>query len=137
MASCPLCAGDRETVLWRDALCRITLVADPDYAGFCRVIWNAHVREMSDLAPAMRERLMCVVFALEQVLRELMQPDKVNLASFGNQVAHVHWHVIPRFQDDAHFPDAVWAPRHRAGRPRAIDRRVLAQCLEASLGPSA
>lgn len=80
---------------------------------------------------------MFVVFSLEQVLRELIQPDKINLASFGNQVPHVHWHVIPRFRDDAHFPDAVWAPQRRDGRPREIDRQVLARCLEESLGPSA
>lgn len=137
MAFCPLCRGDEETVLWRDALCRITLAADPDYAGFCRVIWNAHAQEMSDLVPAMRERLMFVVFSLEQALRELMRPDKINLASFGNQVPHVHWHVIPRFRDDAHFPDAIWAPRRRDGRPRTIDRQALARNLKQRLGPSA
>lgn len=63
MASCPLCSGDEETVLWRDALCRITLVADPDYAGFCRVIWGAHAQEMSDLVPAARAADVRGIFA--------------------------------------------------------------------------
>ncbi|MEF1435558.1 hypothetical protein QWU86_12095, partial [Neisseria gonorrhoeae] len=31
----------------------------------------------------------------------------------GNQVPHVHWHVIPRFSNDAHFPLPIWAPRQR------------------------
>lgn len=137
MVSCPLCRGDEETVLWRDGLCRIVLVADPDYAGFCRVVWNAHARENSDLTPSMRGRLMFVVFSLEQALRELMRPDKINLASFGNQVPHVHWHVMPRFRDDAHFPDAIWAPRRRRGRAHTLDRQALARCLTKSLGPSA
>lgn len=113
-ASCPLCVPQNETILWRDEQCRITLVDDPDYAGFCRVVWRAHVQEMTDLKKFEREHFMSLVFAVEKALRELMHPDKINLASLGNQVAHLHWHVIPRFCDDAHFPDPIWAVRRRA-----------------------
>jgi hypothetical protein len=45
-------------------------------------------------------------------LRE--QLTKVNLASLGNMVAHVHWHVIARFDWDSHFPSPVWAAAQRA-----------------------
>jgi diadenosine tetraphosphate (Ap4A) HIT family hydrolase len=61
---------------------------------------------------------MAVVFAVESSLRELCAPDKVNLASLGNQTTHVHWHVIPRFRDDRHFPDAVWGTARRTAPPR-------------------
>ncbi|MGQ9685997.1 MAG: HIT family protein, partial [Thiobacillaceae bacterium] len=90
---CPLCAADGGEVLWRDDLCRVVWVEDPDYPGYCRVILNDHVREMTDLPQAERCRLMAVVFALEAAVREVLQPDKVNLASLGNQVPHLHWHV--------------------------------------------
>jgi len=46
------------------------------------------------------------------MLRHL-QPDKVNLASLGNAVPHLHWHVIGRFAWDSHFPGAVWAQPQR------------------------
>ena len=59
---------------------------------------------MTDLAAADREHCLRVVFAVEQALRDTLRPDKINVASLGNQVPHVHWHVIPRFADDAHFP---------------------------------
>jgi diadenosine tetraphosphate (Ap4A) HIT family hydrolase len=120
-------------VLWSDARCRVILVDDADYAGFCRVIWHAHVKEMTDLAAADRTHLFAVVLAVEAQLRELMQPAKINLASFGNQVPHLHWHVIPRFVDDAHFPDPVWAARKRKTVPRDIDVFRLAQGLAAKL----
>lgn len=118
-ADCPLCTQEGGEVLWRDDLCRVVWVEDPDYPGFCRVILNAHVREMTDLAEDQRQRLMAVVFALEAAVREVLQPDKVNLASLGNQVPHLHWHVIPRFEDDRHFPDPIWAVPRRRWRPRA------------------
>lgn len=57
---------------------------------------------------------MRVVYAVERAVRRVMQPNKVNLASLGNMVPHVHWHVIPRFSNDAHFPQPVWAPRQRS-----------------------
>lgn len=133
MPSCELCDSAGETVLWRDDLCRIILVDDRDYPGFCRVILNRHVSEMTDLDNATGLRLMQVVFAVEQALRDLMQPTKINLASLGNMVAHLHWHVIPRFADDAHFPASVWGEAKRAGAPRALDRAALQRALHRSL----
>ncbi len=125
-------------MVYRDASLRVVLVDDPDYPGFCRVIWNTHVREMSDLARAERRHCMRVVFVLEQTLRDELMPHKINLASLGNQTPHLHWHVIPRFTDDAHFPNPVWGQRVRAkrrGRAR-IAASKLRKLLAAELGES-
>ncbi len=133
--ACVLCEVKNETVLWRDAQCRVIFVDDPDYAGFCRVVWQAHVKEMTDLTKAEREHFMTVVFGVEKTLRELMHPDKMNLASLGNQVAHLHWHVIPRFRDDAHFPDPIWAARRQAqSDAKCWDRESLIKQLTHSFG---
>jgi diadenosine tetraphosphate (Ap4A) HIT family hydrolase len=130
--SCELCDADGGTVLWRDELCRVVRPAVAGYPGFLRVIANRHVKEMTDLQE--RERLMRVVFACEAVLRKAYDPDKVNLASLGNVVPHLHWHVIARFADDAHFPDAIWAPVRRAAAPRAaIPDDVVARAIMAAL----
>ena len=131
---CPLCAPATEIVLWQDHSCRVIAVDEPRFPGFCRVVWSAHVAEMSDLQAAEQRHLMDVVFATEGVLRALMQPHKINLASLGNLVPHLHWHVIPRFNDDACFPDPIWAPprRHPAARTPP-DAQLLAQHLAAAL----
>ncbi|MFA7678905.1 MAG: HIT family protein [Pigmentiphaga sp.] len=112
MQDCPLCqfAGP---VLWEDGDLRVIAVADDDYPGFTRVIWKAHIAEMSDLSATERARLMLVVNEVENVQRQFLRPDKINLASFGNQVPHVHWHVIPRWRDDKHFPDSYWSAARR------------------------
>lgn len=110
---CPLCNDDGGRVLWRDRLCRVVLADEADYPGFLRVILGAHVKEMTDLADVDRHALMDVVFACEGALREVVSPDKINLASLGNLVPHLHWHVIPRHVDDPHYPAAVWAVRQR------------------------
>lgn len=131
--SCELCDSAGGEPLWQDDLCRVVLVDDRDYPGFCRVILNRHVGEMTDLDETTRQRLMQVVFAVEQVLRRLMQPAKINLASFGNMVAHLHWHVIPRFTDDKHFPGSVWSEARRPGVARSVDRDAFRRSLRNEL----
>jgi diadenosine tetraphosphate (Ap4A) HIT family hydrolase len=127
---CELCRADGGAVLWRDGFCRVVLVGDADYPGFCRVILRRHVREMTDLEAPERARLMQVVFAVEAALRACVRPDKINLASFGNVVPHLHWHVIPRFAADRHFPAPVWAAAQRESpRQEPVDPTRLAAAL--------
>ncbi len=133
VSGCELCASAGGQTLWRDSFCRVVLVADADYPGFCRVILNEHVMEMTDMDVSSRERLMNVVFATEAALRRAMHPDKINLASFGNLVPHLHWHVIPRFADDRHFPNSVWGDPKRASPSREVPREAIAVALSESL----
>jgi diadenosine tetraphosphate (Ap4A) HIT family hydrolase len=113
---CELCEQSGGTLLWQDETCRVVLVADADYSGFCRVIWKQHVKEMTDLSAAEREHLMATVFSVEAAVREVMHPDKINLASLGNMTPHLHWHVVPRFKNDKHFPQPIWGVRQREGK---------------------
>ena len=115
MTNCVLCKDELKPeegqLIWRGDDCRIILVNDPDLPGFCRVIWNHHVAEMTDLSYGEREHLMTLVFAVEEAIRHVMYPDKVNIAALGNMVPHIHWHVIPRYQDDAFYPGSAWSKR--------------------------
>ena len=112
---CELCENAGGEVLWEDDFCRAVWAYEPDHPGLCRVIWDRHIKEMTDLKSAERERLMRVVFALERALIDVVEPDKINVASLGNRVPHVHWHVIPRFLDDPHFPNPIWGAKVRQG----------------------
>ena len=114
--ACEFCNSPGGAVLWQDDLCRVVRVDEPDYPGFCRVILKRHARELTDLDEDERARLMRVVFAVEQAVRQAMHPHKMNVASLGNMVPHVHWHVIPRFEDDRHYPGPIWAiPKRDSG----------------------
>ena len=120
---CELCAGAGGDLLWQDGFCRVVRVADAAgeaFPGFCRVVWHRHVAEMSALATEDAHHVMDVVLATERAVRRVVQPDKVNLASLGNLVPHLHWHVIPRWKDDSHFPAPVWAAAQRTGVARPV-----------------
>ena len=115
---CVLCTTIGGKLIWENEQLRVIDAADALYPGFTRVIWQSHVREMTDLSEHDRDVVMRAVWTVERVMREVLRPDKVNLASLGNMVAHVHWHVIPRFREDAHFPDAIWAANKREASMR-------------------
>ncbi|HWW99271.1 HIT family protein [Collimonas sp.] len=122
-ADCELCSSDGGEILYRAEKFRVVLVDDAQYPGFCRVIWNEHVKEMTDLPVADRSTLMAAVCKVESVVRAVMQPEKINLASLGNMTPHLHWHVIPRYADDAHFPSPVWAEAQRQPSPATLAQR--------------
>ncbi|WP_424192675.1 HIT family protein [Ampullimonas aquatilis] len=116
-AVCPLCDELGGIVLWHDDRLRIVRVQDTHFPAFYRIIWQHHVAEMTELNEADRAYLMDMVYRIEQLLRDHLQPTKINLASLGNVVPHLHWHVIARFDWDTHFPNPVWGERLRDATP--------------------
>ena len=134
MTNCVLCKDklkpEEGQLIWCGDDCRVILVNDPDLPGFCRVIWNHHVAEMTDLSYGEREHVMSLVFAVEEAVRHVMHPDKVNIAALGNMVPHIHWHVIPRFKDDAFFPGSAWSAKTQITSQETVQaRQKLAQEL--------
>lgn len=129
MVDCPLCNGSGGEVLARDDRLRVVLADEPQHPAFLRVIWNAHVAETCELVAADRDHLMRVVFEVERGLRDAMRPDKINLASLGNVVPHLHWHVIGRWRDDPTFPASVWSAP--AARDPALVAARIARSREA------
>ena len=138
MTNCVLCKDELKPeegqLIWRGDDCRVILVNDSDLPGFCRVIWNRHVAEMTDLSYGERDHLMNLVFAVEEAVRHVMHPDKVNIAALGNMVPHIHWHVIPRFKDDAFFPGSAWSQKTQETQATKLHtRRKKAQELPAAI----
>ena len=140
--ACELCHGAPSTAtlpVWHDDRLRVVRVLDaPEFPAFYRVIWSAHVAELSDLSVDDRQHCLALVVAVEQVLRAALAPTKINLAALGNLVPHLHWHVIARFDWDSHFPQPIWGARQRSPVPAAalrlasplsdIDQQVYAAC---------
>ena len=122
-SACELCERSGGELIHQGELFRVVLVDDTNYPGFCRIIWRDHVKEITDLNELDRMLMMDVMWQVEQVVRDVMQPEKINLASLGNMVPHLHWHVIPRYIDDAHFPAPVWAEVTRTPSPESLAAR--------------
>ncbi len=119
---CPLCSPSGEKVVFKDDLFRVIYVEDEDYPGYFRLILNVHCKEMSELWKNEQQRIVVALTAIEKVMIAQMKPDKVNWAQLGNNIPHLHWHIIARFKDDKTFPGSIWAaPR------RETDKEILKQ----------
>ena len=95
---------------------------------------------MTDLNGGDRSHLFNVLSVVEEGLRSLLAPDKMNLAELGTQVPHLHWHLIPPFSDDSHYPEPIWAAplRPRGERKLPLDfPAVFGKLLKDRLGTPA
>lgn len=130
MASgCVLCQTDGGELVFAAEAFRVVRTDEGGFPAFYRVIWNRHVAELTDLAPAERSLCLDAIVAVEQALRAHLSPAKVNIASLGNAVPHLHWHVVARFAWDSHFPAPVWTVAQRDAAPAEVARVVDARPL--------
>lgn len=139
---CPLCTRAGEIEIWRGAFWRLIDAQQPDYPGYMRLVLNRHVTEVSWLSKVEREHLFNLLPAIDEQVYDHLAPEKINIASLGNQVPHMHWHIIPRFKDDPHFPDSIWSPvrnttpssdlTKRADNARTMFEALLPLCKKAT-----
>jgi len=130
-ADCPLCHNPGGLLIAQSPDWRVVRVLDaPDFPAFYRLIWSAHVAEFSQLDAAQRSDCIEAVNTVEQVLLSALQPTKVNLASLGNVVPHLHWHVIARFAWDSHFPNPVWGSAARVVAGLSAEARLALPLAE-------
>ncbi len=130
MTSCVLCQETGGEIIYQDAFARLVDPGETAYPGFVRLILQQHVREMTDLSLQERTLLMGYVYAIEQVQRSVLKAEKINLAQFGTMVPHIHWHIIPRFSWDLHYPNSFWsAPAHDGQAPEYLAKLAEQESL--------
>lgn len=133
-AGCALCDAPGGRVVYQDDRLRVVYAGEAAFPAFYRVVWNAHRPEFSDLS--FSERMGCIdaVVRVEQWMRAHLAPTKVNVASLGNAVPHLHWHMVARFDWDSHFPGPVWAAAARGtDQERVASLAARLPALEADL----
>ncbi|HHH72870.1 MAG TPA: HIT family protein, partial [Sulfuricurvum sp.] len=58
------------------------------------------------------------------------------IASFGNMLPQVHWHIMARFKEDSYFPEPMWGEKQRDSRLDLPPIAPLMQLLQDKLSPS-
>ncbi len=73
-----------------------------------KLFTNKPYKELSHLPKELKLEMFELIENIEIVMIEIYKPDKINIASFGNILPHMHWHIISRFQSDPYFPKTTW-----------------------------
>lgn len=101
------------------------------YEGWCVLFLKDHHERLEELSRERQARLWEDVMDVGAAIRRAFGPRRLNIECLGNVVAHVHWHVIPRYGSpiDPDPTSTVWT------RPRAelecgveIERRKALIC---------
>lgn len=73
-------------------------------------------KEYKEFSHCNKETKNQILEALDTIEKEMLtyfKPEKINIASFGNYVPHVHFHIMARFKEDSFFPEPMWGERQR------------------------
>jgi diadenosine tetraphosphate (Ap4A) HIT family hydrolase len=90
------------------ALSRLLIHKDANYAWLVLVPRCVGITEIVDLDASARSQLMNEIADVSQVLKDVTQCDKINVAALGNMVPQLHVHIIARRKTDAAWPRPVW-----------------------------
>lgn len=143
---CPLCeksavgASDPSWIADGEQA-RLFLGDNQGCVGWCVLVLRRHVLHLDELSIGAQSSLFAEVARAARAIRAVFPasgpgggPPRINYECLGNQVGHVHWHVIPRHADDPDPRNAVWAwPGERlAGRLQEHERLGLVGQLRAA-----
>jgi len=72
-------------------------------------------REMSEVPAEIKFEIYDLLDIIDKEMIAYYNPKKINIASFGNYMPHVHWHIMARFEEDSFFPEPMWGTKQREG----------------------
>jgi diadenosine tetraphosphate (Ap4A) HIT family hydrolase len=86
---------------------------EPFEIPWIKVFTKEPLKEFSDCSRELKMEILDILDFIEKDMLAYFQPDKINIASFGNYVPHVHFHIQARFKDDSFFPEPTWGKKQR------------------------
>ena len=91
----------------------IRIEVEPNSIPWLKIFTNHPYKEMSEVPKDIRYEIYELLNTIEKEMIEYYNPTKINIASFGNYVPHVHWHIMARFANDTHYPEPMWGKQQR------------------------
>ena len=128
--TCKACLGTwprRDHFIADLGLSNAYLHDDQFFPGWTVVVLQRHATELFQLQPTERAQLIEEVSHVAKTLAELYQAKKINYELLGNQLPHIHWHVIPRLGNDPAPLEPVWRVPHD---PVLLEGSVLPKTID-------
>ena len=80
-----------------------------------KIFTQTPYKELSEAPKDVKEEIWRLLDIIEKEMLSFYAPDKINIASFGNYVPHIHFHIMARFKNDSFFPEPMWGEKQRKG----------------------
>ena len=106
---------------------------DQFFKGWTVVVFRRHATELFQLAPTERMQLMEEVSLVAKTLAQVFEARKINYELLGNQLPHIHWHLIPRLATDPAPLEPVWRVQHEPVQPPAQELQVSIEQIKGAM----
>jgi len=78
-----------------------------------KIFTQEEIKEFSSCSKQLQLEILDLINFIEKEMISYFNPSKINIASFGNYVPHVHFHIQARFENDSFFPEPTWGKKQR------------------------
>ena len=99
------------SVIYENANIRIEV--EPSEIPWLKIFTQHPYKEMSEVPGLVKFEIYDLLDTIEKEMLSYYNPKKINMASFGNYMPHVHWHIMARFEEDSFFPEPMWGTKQR------------------------
>jgi len=93
----------------------IRIQVETSEVPWLKIFTKEEKKEFSECMAKTRKEVFRVLHIIEQEMLDYYHPEKINIASFGNMLPQVHWHIMARFENDSYFPEPMWGDKQRDG----------------------
>jgi len=90
-------------------------------------------KEMSEVPGLIKFEIMDLLDIIEKEMLSYYKPKKINIASFGNYMPHVHWHIMARFEEDSYYPEPMWGTKQRESNVSLPSFEIFCEQLKEKL----
>lgn len=91
----------------------INIQVEESEIPWLKIFTNENYKELSHCPKEVKDEIFKTLEEIEKLMLEYYNPEKINIASFGNYVPHVHFHIMARFKEDSYFPEPMWGKKQR------------------------
>jgi len=136
-AACSVCAGRWPSTADLIADCGVataSLHTDQFFRGWTVLVLKRHATELYELPADERAALMEQVARVAKAVAAATGATKMNYALLGNQLPHIHWHLIPRRAEDPAPTESPWSIAHAPRAPSAAERTTRIAAIRRQLG---
>ena len=103
---------ENNALIVRGAISDIYFKNEAAYPWFILLPRVPEVTEWMMLDEPTQQGVMREIQQVSEGLHTQFQPDKINIATIGNQVPQLHIHVVGRFTGDPLWPASIWQPAY-------------------------
>jgi diadenosine tetraphosphate (Ap4A) HIT family hydrolase len=100
-----------DKIIWQNNL--IYLEVEESKNPWLKIFIKREVKEFSNCTSQEKTQIWQTLDIIEKSMLNYYNPAKINIASFGNMLPQVHFHITARFEKDDYFPNPMWGEKLR------------------------